>query len=32
MPPFGARDLVALELYLAKRAEGLASMAPGVRR
>jgi sulfur-oxidizing protein SoxA len=32
MPPFGADDLVALELYLAKRAQGLASMAPGVRR
>jgi L-cysteine S-thiosulfotransferase len=32
MPPFGARDLVALELYLANRAQGLASMAPGVRR
>jgi L-cysteine S-thiosulfotransferase len=32
MPPFGAEDLVALELYLAKRAQGLASMAPGVRR
>jgi sulfur-oxidizing protein SoxA len=32
MPPFGADDLVALELYLAHRARGLASMAPGVRR
>jgi sulfur-oxidizing protein SoxA len=32
MPPFGAGDLVALELYLARRAQGLASMAPGVRR
>jgi L-cysteine S-thiosulfotransferase len=32
MPPFGADDLVALELYLADRAAGLQSMAPGVRR
>lgn len=32
MPPFGDADLVALELYLAKRAEGLAASVPGVRR
>jgi sulfur-oxidizing protein SoxA len=31
-PAFGDADLVALELYLAKRADGLASMVPGVRR
>ena len=32
MPAFGGGDLVALELYLAKRAEGLTSSVPGVRR
>ena len=32
MPAFGATDLVALELYLAKRAAGLAVAPPGVRR
>jgi L-cysteine S-thiosulfotransferase len=31
-PAYGSDDLVALELYLAKRAEGLAMSAPGVRR
>ncbi len=32
MPAFGAEDLVALELYLARRARGLVSSAPGVRK
>ena len=32
MPAYGSPDLVALELYLAWRAEGLALSAPGVRR
>ena len=32
LPAFGSRDLVALELYLAQRASGLAIAAPGVRR
>jgi sulfur-oxidizing protein SoxA len=32
MPPFGSPDLVALELYLAARARGLAGSVPGVRR
>ena len=32
VPPFGSPDLVALELYLARRAQGLAVYAPGVRR
>ena len=32
LPPFGSPDLVALELYLAKRAEGLPTSPPGVRR
>ena len=32
MPPFGSDDLVALELYLAARARGLAISVPGVRR
>ena len=32
MPAFGADDLVALELYLADRAKGLAASVPGVRR
>ena len=32
MPPFGSPDLVALELYLAWRAQGLPMEAPGVRR
>ena len=31
-PPFGSEDLVALELYLAGRAKGLAISVPGVRR
>jgi L-cysteine S-thiosulfotransferase len=31
-PAYGSDDLVALELYLAKRAEGLPISAPGVRR
>lgn len=31
-PAFGSEDLVALELYLAKRADGLPVSAPGVRR
>jgi sulfur-oxidizing protein SoxA len=31
-PPFGSDDLVALELYLADRARGLAISVPGVRR
>jgi sulfur-oxidizing protein SoxA len=32
MPAYGDRDLIALELYLAWRAQGLAMEAPGVRR
>ncbi|HUL56548.1 MAG TPA: sulfur oxidation c-type cytochrome SoxA [Usitatibacter sp.] len=32
MPPYGSPDLVALEAYLARRATGLVSNAPGVRR
>ena len=32
LPAFGAPELVALELYLAQRARGLAVAAPGVRR
>jgi sulfur-oxidizing protein SoxA len=32
MPAFGSPDLVAIELYLAQRARGLATNAPGVRR
>jgi len=32
MPPYGSADIVALELYLARRASGLVSDAPGVRR
>ena len=32
MPPFGSDDLVALQLYLAARARGLAASVPGVRR
>lgn len=32
MPPYGARELVELELYLAWRANGLAIETPGVRR
>jgi L-cysteine S-thiosulfotransferase len=32
MPPFGSDDLVALQLYLAARARGLAGSVPGVRR
>jgi sulfur-oxidizing protein SoxA len=31
-PAFGSRDLLALELYLADRARGLAVAVPGVRR
>jgi sulfur-oxidizing protein SoxA len=31
-PAYGSDDLIALELYLAKRAEGLKVEAPGVRR
>ena len=31
-PAFGSSDLVALELYLANRAQGLATNPPGVRR
>jgi sulfur-oxidizing protein SoxA len=32
MPAYGDRDMIALELYLAWRAQGLAMEAPGVRR
>jgi sulfur-oxidizing protein SoxA len=32
MPPFGSPDLVALELYLAWRAQGLPMESPAVRR
>ena len=32
MPPYGSPDLVALELYLAWRAQGLPMEAPAVRR
>jgi sulfur-oxidizing protein SoxA len=32
MPPYRSEDLVALQLYLAWRAQGLALEAPGVRR
>jgi sulfur-oxidizing protein SoxA len=32
MPPYGAQELLELELYLAWRASGLALEAPGVRR
>lgn len=32
MPAYGAPDLVALELYLGARAQGLQSFVPGVRR
>ena len=32
MPAYGSDDFTALELYLAWRAQGLASTAPGVRR
>ena len=32
LPPFGAPDLVALELYLADRARGLPISPPGVRK
>lgn len=31
-PAFGSEDLIALELYLAERASGLAIETPGVRR
>ena len=32
MPPYGSPDLVALQLYLAWRAQGLPLESPGVRR
>jgi sulfur-oxidizing protein SoxA len=32
MPAYGSDDLTALELYLARRARGLATNPPGVRR
>ena len=32
LPAFGSPDLVALELYLADRARGLAVAPPGVRK
>jgi sulfur-oxidizing protein SoxA len=32
LPPLGARDLVALEVYLGARAKGLELSPPGVRR
>ena len=32
MPAYGSADMIALELYLAWRAQGLAAAAPGVRR
>ena len=32
LPPYGDPDMIALELYLAWRAQGLAMEAPGVRR
>jgi hypothetical protein len=32
MPAYGDGDLLALELYLAWRAQGLAMESPGVRR
>jgi len=32
MPPYGAQDLLDLELYLAWRANGLPLETPGVRR
>jgi sulfur-oxidizing protein SoxA len=32
MPAYGSDDMLALELYLAWRAQGLAVAAPGVRR
>ena len=32
MPPYGARELIELELFLAWRANGLPIEAPGVRR
>ena len=32
MPPYGSPDLVALEVYLARRAKGLVTNPPGVRR
>ncbi|QJR16021.1 sulfur oxidation c-type cytochrome SoxA [Usitatibacter palustris] len=31
-PAFGSEELLALEVYLAARAEGMAAQAPGVRR
>ena len=32
MPPYGAQDLLDLELFLAWRAQGLTIETPGVRR
>jgi sulfur-oxidizing protein SoxA len=32
MPAYGSEDLVSLEVYLSRRARGLVSEAPGVRR
>jgi sulfur-oxidizing protein SoxA len=32
MPAYGSDEMISLELYLARRAAGLASDAPGVRR
>lgn len=32
MPPYRSQELVALQLYLAARAQGMAMEAPGVRR
>ena len=32
MPAYGSDDLVALEVYLSRRGQGLVSHAPGVRR
>jgi hypothetical protein len=32
MPAYRSEDLVALQLFLARRAQGLALEAPGLRR
>ena len=32
MPPYGSPDLIALEVYLSRRATGLVAHPPGVRR
>lgn len=32
MPPYGSADLIALEVYLSRRAAGLVAHSPGVRR